>query len=44
MIFKWYSTKLWLKPVFVNNNLHFDLDAEIGLLSLGLGIFSHNAL
>ena len=28
------------KPVFVNNNLHFDLDAEIGLLSLGLGILA----
>ena len=24
----------------VNNNLHFDLDAEIGLLSLGLGILA----
>ena len=34
------STKLWLKPVFVNNSLHFDVDAEIGLLSLGLGILA----
>ena len=32
--------KLWLKPVFVNNNLHFEVDAEIGLLSLGLGILA----
>ena len=34
------STKLWLKPVFVNNNLHFEVDAEIGLLSLGLAILA----
>ena len=39
-LIKGCSTKLWLKPVFVNNNLHFEVDAEIGLLSLGLGILA----
>ena len=39
-LIKGCSTKLWLKPVFVNNNLHFEVDAEIGLISLGLGILA----
>ena len=39
-LIKGCSTKLWLKPVFVNNNLHFEVDAEIGLLSLGLAILA----
>lgn len=26
-LIKGCSTKLWLKPVFVNNNLHFEVDA-----------------
>ena len=39
-LIKGCSTKLWLKPVFVNNNLHFEVDAEIFLLSLGLGILA----
>ena len=39
-LIKGCSTKLWLKPVFVNNCLHFEVDAEIGLLSLGLGILA----
>jgi cysteine desulfuration protein SufE len=39
-LIKGCSTQLWLKPVFVNNNLHFLIDAQIGLISLGLGVLA----
>ena len=39
-LIKGCSIQLWLKPVFVNNNLHFLIDAQIGLISLGLGVLA----
>ncbi len=39
-LIKGCSTQLWLKPVFVNNNLHFLIDSQIGLISLGMGVLA----